>query len=172
MVPASMTEQFGWPHTGNVSTAFYLARETFAGFERLVYLNQELVKSALAQSEQTAKAALSCQTPVELLVHHANAARPVAQTLLAHNRQALDIAARTQAELLKILDARFQQQQLKLRDWVDGVARNAPAGSEAAVTVLKSAVSMGGVGYETIHSAAARAAAIAGGNQTAAASAA
>jgi phasin family protein len=137
-----------------------------------VYLNQELVKSALAQSEQTAKAALSCQTPVELWVHQANAARPVAQTLLAHNRQALDIAARTQAELLKILDARFQQQQLKLRDWVDGVARNAPAGSEAAVTVLKSAVSMGGVGYETIHSAAARAAAIAGGNQTAAASAA
>jgi phasin family protein len=166
MVSASMTEQFGWPNTGNVSTAFYLAREAFAGFERLMHLNQQLVKTALAQTEQTAKVALSVQTPVELWVHQANAARPVAETVLAHNRQALDIAARTQAEFLKILDARFQQQQFKVREWVDGVARNAPAGSEAAVTVLKSAVSMGGVGYATIHSAATRAAAIASGNRT------
>lgn len=169
---ASMPEQFGWQHAGNVSTAFYLAREAFAGFERLVHLNQQWLKTALAQSEQTAKVVLSGRTTVELWVHQANAARPVAETMLAHNRQALDIAARTQAELLKILDARFQQQQLQLREWVDGFARNAPAGSEAAVTVLKSAVSMGGVGYETIHSAAARAAAIASGNQTAATSAA
>ena len=169
---ASMTEQFGWTHSDNVSTVFSLAREAFKGFEQLVHLNQQLVKTALAESEQAVKGALSGQTPIELWVHQANTARPAAEKMLAHSRQALEIATHTQAELLKILDAQFQQQQLKLRESVDGFARNAPVGSEAAVTVLKSAVSMSGVGYESIHKAAMQAVAIARGNQPVATSAA
>lgn len=169
---ASMTEQFGWTHSGNVSTVFSVARETFKGFEQLVQLNQQIVKTALAESEPAVKVALSDKTPLEPWVHQANSARPVAEKMLAHSRQALEIATHTQAELLKIVDAQFQQQQLKLREFVEGFARNAPVGSEAAITVLKSAVSMGGVGYETIHKAATQAVAIARGNQPVATSAA
>ena len=135
-------------------------------------LNQELVKTAFAESEKAIKVALSGKTPVELWVHQAKAVRPAAEKMLSHSRQALEIATHTQAELLKILDAQCQQQQLKLRESVEGFARNAPVGSEAAVTVLKSAVSMSGVGYESIRKAAAQAVAIARGNHPVATSAA
>ncbi|MFL9966916.1 TIGR01841 family phasin [Paraburkholderia sediminicola] len=167
-----MTEQFGWTDSGNVSTTFSLAGEAFTGFEQLMRLNQQWVRTALAESEQAVKVALSGKTPLELWVHQANAARPAVEKMLAHSRRALEIVTHTQAELLKILDAQFQQQQLKLRESVEGFARNAPVGSEAAVTVLKSAVSMSGVGYESIHKAAMQAVAIARGNRPVATSAA
>lgn len=167
-----MTEQLGWMDRGNASTAFSLARQAFQGFEQLIELNQELVKAAFAESEKATQVALSGKTPLELWVHQANAVRPAAEKMLSHHRQVLEVATRTQAELLKILDAQCQQQQLKLRELVDGFARNAPVGSEAAVTVLKSAVSMGGVGYELIRKATAQAVALAQRGHPVAASAA
>ena len=157
----AMIEQSGWTQSDNVSAAFSLARQAFQGFAELVELNQQTAKAALADSEQTVQMALSGKTPVELWVHHANAVRPAAEKALSYNRQVLEIAAHTQAELLKIADARLEQHNLKLQALVDGFARNAPAGSEAAVTVLKSTISNASVAYETVRKATAQAIAMA-----------
>jgi phasin family protein len=152
-----ITEQVGDAHSGNVSTVFSVAQQAFQGFQELAELNLRFVKQTLRDGEQAVQRTLSGETPIELLVHQANGVRPLAERVIAHNREAFDIAMHTHAEILQILDAQFQQQQLKLREIVEGFARNAPAGSEAAVNAVKSAVSMSGVGFETIRKAAAQA---------------
>ncbi|MFM0250682.1 phasin family protein [Paraburkholderia sediminicola] len=150
----STNEHLGWVQSDSVSDALSLAQQAFQGFKKLVELNQQVIKATLAESEQAWQVATSGKTPVELWVHQANAARPVAEKALSYHRQLLGIATDTQAEFLKFIETRFEHHNIKLQAFVDGVARNAPAGSEAAVTVLKSTVSSAGIAYDAVLKAA------------------
>ena len=150
----STMEHLGWMQSDSVSDAFSLAQQAFQGFEKLVELNQQVIKATLTESEQAWQAATSGKTPVELWVHQANAARPIAEKALSYHRQLRGIATDTQAEFLKFIETRFEHHNIKLQAFVDGVARNAPAGSEAAVTVLRSTVSSAGIAYDTVLKAA------------------
>ncbi|OLL30894.1 hypothetical protein BTH42_14010 [Burkholderia sp. SRS-W-2-2016] len=160
-----MTEQFDRLHSGTVFTGFSVAQHAFQGFEELVRLNLRVAKQALPGSEDAQR--LADKTPLDLWIDQAGNVQPFAEKLLEYNRQTSDISARTYAAILEIFDAGFQQQQAKLREVVEGFARNAPAGSEAAVSVMKSAVSFGSVGIDTIRKSAAQAIAMAQQGQAA-----
>ncbi|MCC8392202.1 TIGR01841 family phasin [Paraburkholderia sp. MMS20-SJTR3] len=160
-----MTEQFDRLHSGSVFTAFSLAQQAFKGFEELVRLNLHAAKQALPGSEDAQR--LADKTPFDLWIEQANRVQPLTEALLEYHRQTSDISARTSAAILAIFDAGFEQQQEKLREVVEGFARNAPAGSEAAVSVMKSAVSFGSVGIDTIRKSAAQAIAMAQQGQAA-----
>lgn len=164
----STNEHLGWAQSDSVDAAFSLAQQVFQCFEELVELNQQAVKATLADSEQAWQLATSGKTPVELWVHQANAVRPIAEKALSYNRQVLEIATHTQVEFLKLFKARFELHNTKMQALVDGVARNAPAGSEAAVTVMKSTVSSAGLAYDTMLKATERAIAMAQRTQSAA----
>ena len=60
-----------------------------------------------------------------------------------------------------MIEARYTQSNARLQTAVDNFARNAPAGSEAAVTVLKSAVASAGAAYDAMRKATAQATAMA-----------
>jgi hypothetical protein len=66
---------------------------------------------------------------------------------------------------MKFTKARFEQHNGKLQALVDGVASRAPAGSDAAVTILKSTASSAGAAYDTVLKATAQAIAMARRNQ-------
>lgn len=151
-----ITEQFGQIRAGNVFTAFSLAQQAFSGIEELVGLNLAFVRELLPDSQSAAELIRSDKTPIERWLDQINGIRPFAEKVLVHNRHAFDIAMRNHAAILDIINAQFQQQQLELRDAVEGLEKNAPAGSEAAVSVLKSAVSLSGASLETIRKTAAQ----------------
>lgn len=146
----STNEHLGWVHSDGVSDAFSLAQQACQGFEKLVELNQQVIRATVADSEQAWQVATSGKTPIELWVHQANAARPLAEKALSYHRQLLGIATDTQAEFLKFIETQSERHNIKLQAFVDGVARNAPAGSDAAVTVLKSTVSSAAIAYDTV----------------------
>lgn len=163
----STKEHLGWLQSNSVSAAFSLAQQAFQCFEELVELNQQAVKAALVESEQSWQVAMSGKTPVELWVDQANAVRPIAEKALSYHGHLFGIATRTQAEFLKFIEARFEDHNGKLQAVVDGVERYAPAGSEAAITVLKSTISNAGAACDTVLKATAQAIAVARRNQAA-----
>jgi phasin family protein len=157
----STPEQFLSMQSDNISAAFSLAQQTFQCFEGLVKLNLQTAKVTLAESQQTWQAAVSGKTPVELFVHQANTAQPVAENVLSYNRHVLEIVNNTQTEIRQLIEARCTQYNASLQTVVDNFARNAPAGSEAAVTAIKSAVSSAGAAYDAMRKATAQAVAMA-----------
>jgi phasin family protein len=149
----------------SVAAAFSLAQRAFECFEELVELNQQMVKTTLAENQKAWLMAVSGQAPVELWSHQTHAARSLAEKARSYNHQLLGLATHTHAEWMKFTKARFEQHNGKLQALVDGVASRAPAGSDAAVTILKSTASSAGAAYDTVLKATAQAIAMAQRNQ-------
>jgi hypothetical protein len=61
-----------------------------------------------------------------------------------------EIVSTAQGEFAEVSEAHFKQSQLDAQAFVDGLAKNAPAGSEAVVSAWKSAL---GVAAESANSA-------------------
>jgi phasin family protein len=157
-------EQLVSAQQGNVTTLFALTNQAFEGFQKLVELNLQAAKSALAESEAGWQEALSGKAPGAFFTSQVGAAQPAAEKVLSYSRHLYEIASGTQAECLKIAQAQYEQQTRNAQTLVDDFARNAPAGSEAAVTALKSALSTASLTYETVRKAATQAIETAQGN--------
>jgi phasin family protein len=147
-------EQFAAAQKANFEALFGLTNKAFEGVEKLVELNLQVVKSTLAESQENAQRALSVKDAQELLALQASLAQPVAEKVLSYGRP------------------QYEEQNRKVQALVDNVAKNAPAGSETAVAVMKSAITAANTTYETVHKATKQAVEIAESNFNAAATAA
>jgi phasin family protein len=140
---------------GNVITLFALTNQAFQGLQKVAALNLQAVRSALA--EVNWKEALSGQPPEAIVTRQINTAQLTAEKMLSYNRHLYEIASGTHAELLKVWQARHEQQNRDAQTLVDSLARSAPAGAEAAITVLKSAFPTASLTYEAVRKAATQA---------------
>lgn len=165
-------EQFAAAQKANFETLFGLTTKAFEGVEKLVELNLQVVKSTLAESQENAQRALSVKDAQELLALQASFAQPVAEKALSYGRHVYEIVSATQGEFTRVAEAQFEEQNRKVQALVENVAKNAPAGSETAVAVMKSAITAANTTYETVHKATKQAVEIAESNFNAAATAA
>lgn len=157
-------EQLMAAHKANVETLFDLTNKAFEGVEKLVELNLQVAKTALAESAETTKAALSVKDAQELLALQASMLQPSAEKAAAYSRHVYDIVATTNAEVTKIAEAQMADAQKKLMAMVDTMVKNAPAGTENAVALVKSAVAAANNAYESVQKAAKQAAEVAEAN--------
>ncbi|CAH2801275.1 MAG: Granule-associated protein [uncultured Paraburkholderia sp.] len=165
------SEQFAVAQKVKFDTLFGLTTKAFEGVEKLFELNLQVVKSTLAESQENAQRALSVKDAQELLVQ-ASLAQPVAEKALSYGHHVYEIVSAAQGEFTRVAEAQFEEQNRKVQSLVENVAKNAPAGSETAVAVMKSAIITANTTYETVHKATKQAVEIAESNFNAAATAA
>ena len=154
----------------SVETLFGLTSKAFEGVEKLVELNLTATKAALAEAAGTAQTMLSVKDAQELLALQASLFQPLAEKTAAYSRHLYDIAAGTGAEFGKSFESQATDAQKKFMAVVDNAAKNAPAGSETAVAVFKSAVAAGNNALESVQKAVKQAADVAEANFNAVAS--
>jgi phasin family protein len=157
-------EQIAAAQKANFDTLFGLTNKAFEGVEKLVELNLQVVKSTLAESQENAQRALSVKDAQELLALQAGLLQPAAEKAAAYGRHVYDIAAQTNAEVTKVAETTIAEAQAKFMALVDNAVKNAPAGSENAVALVKSALSAANNAYESVHKAAKQAADVAEAN--------
>jgi len=157
-------EQFAAANKANLETLFGLTNKAFEGVEKLVELNLQVAKAALGETAENTKAVLAVKDAQELLALQASFLQPTAEKAAAYSRHLYDIAAATSAEVTKTAEAQFAEVQQKFMSAVDSAAKNAPAGTENAVTLVKSAITAANNAYESVHKAAKQAADIAEAN--------
>jgi phasin family protein len=160
-------EQLMAAQKANVETLFDLTNKAFEGVEKLVELNLQVAKASMGEVAATTKAALSVKDAQELLTLQAGLLQPAAEKAAAYSRHLYDIAAATGAEITKATESQMSDAQKKFMSAVDGAVKNAPAGSENAVALVKSALSAANNAYESVHKAAKQAADVAEANFTA-----
>jgi len=157
-------EQLLASHKANVETLFGLTNKAFEGVEKLVELNLQVARTALAESADTTRAVLSVKDAQELLALQAGLLQPSAEKAAAYSRHVYDITAATNAEVAKVAEEQMADMQRKFMTLVDSAVKNAPAGSENAVALVKSAVAAANNAYESVHKAAKQAAEVAEAN--------
>lgn len=163
-------EQMLAAHKANVETLFGLTTKAFEGVEKLVELNVTATKAALAEAADTAQTMLSVKDAQELLAVQAALFQPLAEKTAAYSRHLYDISSATGAEFGRAVEGQFTDAQKKFLAVVDNAARNAPAGSETAVAVFKSAVAAGNNALESVQKAVKQATDVAEANFNAVAS--
>ena len=146
-------EQMIAAQKANIETIFGLTQKAFEGVEKLVELNVQATKAALSESANNTQAILSVKDAQELLALQANLFQPLAEKTVAYSRHLYDIASGTTAEFGKAAEAQASDTQKKFLAVVDNASKNAPAGSETAVAVMKSAVSAANNAMESVQKA-------------------
>ncbi len=154
-------------HKANIETLFGLSAKAFEGVEKIVDLNLQVAKTALSEAAETTLATLSVKDAQELLALQAGLVQPSAEKVVAYGRHVYDIAASTNAEVTRYVEATLAETQRKFMAVVDTAVKNAPAGTENAVALVKSAVSAANNAYESVQKAAKQAAEVAEANFTA-----
>ena len=146
-------EQFTAAQKANLETLFGLTTKAFEGVEKLVELNLQVAKTTLAEVAETAQASLSVKDAQELLALQAGLLQPAAEKAAAYSRHLYDIASGTSAEFTKTFEAKVAESQAQFTALVDNAAKNAPAGSETAVAMMKSAVAAANNAFESVQKA-------------------
>ncbi len=157
-------EQIVAANKANIETLFGLTNKAFEGVEKLVELNLQVAKTALGEAAENTQALLAVKDAQELLALQASLLQPSAEKAAAYSRHLYDIAASTSAEVTKTAETQFADIQAKFMSAVDSAVKNAPAGTENAVTLVKSAITAANNAYESVHKAAKQAADIAEAN--------
>jgi len=137
----SIPEQFSNATKANFESQFAifsaLTNKTFEGVEKLVDLNLTAAKQLLAAKD-----------PQEFFSLSAAQAQPAAEKAIAYGRHLTSIASGTAAEFSKAAEAQILETNRKVISLVDEVSKNAPAGTENAVALFKSALGSANAGYE------------------------
>jgi phasin family protein len=157
-------EQLIAAQKANVETLFGLTNKALEGVEKLVELNLQVAKAAIVEAAETTRAAFSVKDAQELLTLQAGLLQPAAEKAASYSRHLYEIAATTNAEVAKVAEEQATVAQQKFMTLVDSVAKNAPAGSENAVTLVKSALAAANNAYESVNKAAKQAADVAEAN--------
>lgn len=143
-------EQVMAAHKANVETLFGLTSKAFEGIEKLVELNLTASKAALSDVADQTQSVLSVKDAQELLALQSSLFQPLAEKTVSYSRHLYDIATNSSTELSKAFESQASDAQKKFMGLVDNVAKNAPAGSEAAVAVMKNAVATANNALESV----------------------
>jgi phasin family protein len=150
----AIPEQFSAASKANfeaqLSLITSLTNKAFEGVEKVVDLNLNVAKASLEESNATAKQLLSAKDAQEWLSLAAAQAQPNAEKALAYGRHLASIASGVQAEFTKAAEAQIAETSRKVLELVEEVSKNAPAGSENAVAILKTAIGNANAGYEQL----------------------
>jgi phasin family protein len=134
----------------NLKAASGLSQTAFAGFERLVELNMAAGKAAVGESFANAQALFAAKNPQDMLAAQAALVQPAFEKAVSYGRHLTDIANSTGAEFTKAVEGKFAETEQAVKSLVENSLKNAPAGSDAAVAAIKTAIEAGQNAAETL----------------------
>jgi phasin family protein len=150
---ALTVEQVVASHKANLETLFGLTAKAFEGVEKIVELNLTASKAALSEASGHTQSVLSVKDVQELLALQSGLFQPLAEKTAAYSRHLYDIASGTGAEFTQTFEAQAADAQKKFTALVDSAAKNAPAGSESFVAIVKSSVAAANNALESVQKA-------------------
>lgn len=164
-------EQFTATNKAGIEAILAFANTQFAAFERLSTLNFNTAKAAFEESIGHAKALLNAKDAQEIVNLNAAAAQPALEKAVAYSHRVYEVASKSQGEMTKFVEAQAAEFNKNLSALIEKLSKNAPAGSDAAVAAVRSALAAANSAYDSFNKVARQATEIAESNFAAATSA-
>jgi phasin family protein len=134
------TEQFAEINKAGYENAVKLAELSLDKAERLTQLNLQAAKVVLSQGAYTANAVAGIKDVQGLAAVRAKLTEAGVQNVLGYTRGVYQIASEAQADFSALAEQAWASYTTGVEAWVEQAAKIAPAGSDVAVTALKSTV--------------------------------
>ena len=133
-------EKFAQTGKSNVESFEQVAGAMLAGAEQLAHLNLAASRAAIADSFEHVQSLLEVRDPQQFIALQAGTVQPMVEKSVSYGRQVYDIVSSTGAEVARSLEGKIAEAQQAFVAAMDSAVRNAPAGSETAVALFKSAL--------------------------------
>ena len=146
-------EQMIAAQKANLETLFGLTEKAFAGVEKMVELNMAAAKAALSDNQVHAHALMNVKDVQELMALQAGYLQPLSEKAVAFSRHVYDIASSTSKEFGHTFEEKAAEAQKNVHGLVESISKNAPAGSESAVAMIKSAMTASQTAIESVQKA-------------------
>ncbi|WP_337883464.1 phasin family protein [Chromobacterium haemolyticum] len=134
-------EQLNKLSLNGLETIFRFSQITLDSAERLVKLNLEISKQSLEENVKIAKQLSGVTDPQEAVSHLNKLATQNIDTALANSRNLYDIVSSAQSELTKLAEENLGSFNKSLIGAIESAAKNAPAGSDAALNAAPASAS-------------------------------
>jgi phasin family protein len=128
---------------------YALSHTMFSATERLVDLNLTAAKALLDESTERAQMLMGVKDVQDFMAVAGGLAQPSLDKAVAYSRNVYGIASGVNAEASKIFEAQIAEGNKKVVAMIDFAGKNAPAGSEPFVSMLKSAMAASNTAYDT-----------------------
>ena len=135
-----------------------LSEKAFASLEQLVELNMAASKALISESISHLQALAEVKDVQALVTLQSDMTKPMAEKAASYSRHLHDIVSGSSAEFNKVLESASAESQKTVTQLLESSLKNAPAGSEAAVAVMKSAMAAGNNAVENAQKSAKQAA--------------
>jgi phasin family protein len=137
---STVLEQMTAANTETVATTVALAGIAATTAEKVMDLNIGIIKTVFASATENGKAIADAKDAQSISAIQAQWAQPSLETITAYMKDSYDILSESQADLTKIVESRIAEANKTIVSTLDQAEKNAPAGSDVAVSAMKSAV--------------------------------
>lgn len=146
-------DQFIALHRQSLESAQAIALASFAGFERLTQLNVQAAKASLEESVQKGVTLLETRDVKSLADSVSESAQPASDKFTAYAKHVYEIANETGLDISKVVEKQLSEGNRQVTAAIEALAKNAPAGSEGVVTLVKSAVTAANSAFDQVNKA-------------------
>ena len=161
-------EQIQAATKANMEAVLSLATTQFAAIEKFANLNANVLKAAFEDSIANARALAGAKDVQELVNLQSTFAQPAIEKAIAYSKSVYEVATQTNSEFTKATEQRVGEWNENFVSLLDKAAKNAPAGSDVAVSAVKQMIAAANSAYDNFNKVAKQATEIAEANVTAA----
>ena len=161
-------EQIQNTSKANVEAMLSIANAQFSALEKLAALNSSALKSAFEDTMANARALAGAKDMQELVTLQTTFAQPAIDKAISYSKSVYEVATQTNAELSKLAEKRVAEWNENFASLLDQAVKNAPAGSDVAVTAVRQMIAAANSAYDNFTKAAKQATEIAQANVVAA----
>ena len=151
-----------------------ISGKVFESVEQLTQLQLKTLRASSGEQFESLRSMLAVTDAKDLAGLQSALPQPAAQAerLMDFNREVYELISKTQADIAKLAESQVEATTQQTQELIETLSKNAPAGAEPAVAMLKSALENAGSTYESVQKAAKQASEMAEEGIAAAASAA
>ena len=124
----------------NVEALAGLSEKAYSSFEKIVELNMAASKALIGESIAHMQAMSEIKDVQALVAFQSSMLKPISDKAASYSRHLFDIVSGSGADFSKVFESTSAQSQKSVTALLDASLKNAPAGSEATVAVIKSAI--------------------------------
>lgn len=146
-------DQFVAMHRQSLESAQAIALASFSGLEKLTQLNVQAAKASLEEGVLKGVSLLETRDVRSMTESLSDSGQPANDKVTAYVRHVYEIASETGTEISKVVEKQINENHRQLSAAIDAMAKNAPAGSEGVVTLVRSAVTAANSAFDQVNRA-------------------
>lgn len=161
-------EQFLNAQRTQLNTFLGLSQKSFANIEKVVELNLNAMKSYMEDSTEAVKALSSVKDVQEFVSVSTSISQPLGEKVVAYGKDLYKLQSGVASETAKLVEEQIAEANKSFVELFESATKNAPAGTESAVALMKSAMTAANSAYDSVSKATKQAVEMAEANVSAA----